>query len=158
MKGRASVALGVAGGYFLGRRQKIKLALVLGSVAAGFGVGGRSHALLPRRVATGPDDSSLSMSLANVPPSEEAPPDDAGEFGMRPADAAAQVRMDGVAAARRLETSETVLFSLDGHQYRLDLSLEDAARLRDSLAPFVAVARPRRRKGRTRRGSSRNHG
>ena len=35
----------------------------------------------------------------------------------------------------------TVRFSLDGQSYELDLSADNAARLREALAPFVAAAR-----------------
>ncbi|MFG6403542.1 MULTISPECIES: Lsr2 family protein [unclassified Microbacterium] len=57
-------------------------------------------------------------------------------------------------------TGETVLFSLDGIAYEIDLTEENAAALRDALAPYVeaarsisrtsggsASARPRRRTG-----------
>ena len=44
----------------------------------------------------------------------------------------------------------TVSFSLDRKQYKLDLSDENAKKLRDALAPFVASAR---RKGGGRRSS-----
>lgn len=36
---------------------------------------------------------------------------------------------------------ETVLFSLDGVAYEIDLTQENAAALRDALAPYVAAAR-----------------
>ena len=39
------------------------------------------------------------------------------------------------------EADETVTFALAGRQYEIDLSGENAARLRDSLASFVAAAR-----------------
>jgi hypothetical protein len=39
------------------------------------------------------------------------------------------------------QASETVHFSLKGRQYEIDLSAENAAKLRDVLAPFVAAAR-----------------
>jgi hypothetical protein len=39
------------------------------------------------------------------------------------------------------EASETVVFSLGGRHYEIDLSAENAAKLRDVLAPFVAAAR-----------------
>ena len=39
------------------------------------------------------------------------------------------------------EASETVYFSLKGRHYEIDLSAENAAKLRDALAPFVAAAR-----------------
>jgi hypothetical protein len=37
--------------------------------------------------------------------------------------------------------SETVSFALDGTGYEMDLSQENAAKLRDAVAPFVAHAR-----------------
>jgi len=39
------------------------------------------------------------------------------------------------------EAAETVRFALEGRQYEIDLSEDNAARLRDSLAAFVASAR-----------------
>jgi hypothetical protein len=39
------------------------------------------------------------------------------------------------------EASGTVAFALDGRQYQVDLSDENAGQLRDALAPFVASAR-----------------
>ena len=36
---------------------------------------------------------------------------------------------------------ETVRFGLDGAQYEIDLSEENAARLRDAVRPFIAKAR-----------------
>jgi hypothetical protein len=39
------------------------------------------------------------------------------------------------------EAEETVTFSLAGRQYEIDLSGKNAARLRESLASFVAAAR-----------------
>ncbi|EIC07498.1 hypothetical protein HMPREF1529_01804 [Microbacterium sp. oral taxon 186 str. F0373] len=36
---------------------------------------------------------------------------------------------------------ETVLFSLDGTAYEIDLTTDNAAALRDVLAPYVAAAR-----------------
>lgn len=36
---------------------------------------------------------------------------------------------------------ETVLFSLDGTAYEIDVSSENAAALRDAFAPFVSAAR-----------------
>lgn len=38
-------------------------------------------------------------------------------------------------------SGETVLFSLDGTAYEIDLTEENAAALRDALAPFTAAAR-----------------
>jgi len=48
------------------------------------------------------------------------------------------------------EASETMTFALDGRRFTLDLSKDNAARLRGAFAPFVAVAR---RSGRGRRAS-----
>jgi hypothetical protein len=45
MKCGARVALGVAGGYFLGRTKKMKVALMLGGMAAGRRAGGRTELL-----------------------------------------------------------------------------------------------------------------
>jgi hypothetical protein len=45
MKCGARVALGVAGGYFLGRTKKMKLVLMLGSIAAGRRAGGPGELL-----------------------------------------------------------------------------------------------------------------
>jgi hypothetical protein len=39
------------------------------------------------------------------------------------------------------EAVETITFGLEGRQYEIDLSTDNAARLRDSLAAFVAAAR-----------------
>lgn len=39
------------------------------------------------------------------------------------------------------DADETVTFGLDGVTYEIDLSSENAARLRDALAPFVGHAR-----------------
>jgi Lsr2 len=46
---------------------------------------------------------------------------------------------------------ETVEFGIDGRNYEIDLSKENAVRLRDALADFVSAAR---RAGGRRRGSS----
>src|ERR1700709_1972261 len=55
------------------------------------------------------------------------------------------------------EADETVAFALDGQPYEIDLSSDNAARLRDSLAEFVAS--PRKTSGGAarppRRGSAR---
>jgi hypothetical protein len=37
------------------------------------------------------------------------------------------------------EADETVKFAIDGNQYEVDLSKENAAKMRDALAPFVAA-------------------
>ena len=39
------------------------------------------------------------------------------------------------------DAAETVTFGLDGSSYEIDLSSENAARLRDVLQPFVGAAR-----------------
>lgn len=39
------------------------------------------------------------------------------------------------------DAAETVSFALDGVAYEIDLSLKNAAVLRDSLAPFIAAGR-----------------
>ena len=49
--------------------------------------------------------------------------------------------LDGV------EAEETVSFALDGTRYEIDLSAENAAKLRDSLAVYVASARRSQRYG-----------
>ena len=54
------------------------------------------------------------------------------------------------------EAAGTVTFALDGRAYEIDLSDDNAARLRDSLATFVAAARRSGgtpRKGRTPRAT-----
>ena len=85
MKCRADVTLAVAGGYFLGRGKKIKLALILGSVAAGLRVRQPDHPLATSPMITGRDDTSRAESLAdgllNNPPPDQALLDDAGESG-----------------------------------------------------------------------------
>jgi hypothetical protein len=37
------------------------------------------------------------------------------------------------------EAEETVKFAIDGTQYEIDLSNENAAKIRDALAPYVAA-------------------
>ena len=49
MKCGARVALGVAGGYFLGRTNKMKLALMLSGMAAGRQAGGPGQILAQGR-------------------------------------------------------------------------------------------------------------
>ncbi len=50
---------------------------------------------------------------------------------------------------------ETVGFSLDGVAYEIDLSSDNAGKLRDALAPFVGAARRAGgRRGRTRAAAS----
>ncbi|MGB4777097.1 histone-like nucleoid-structuring protein Lsr2, partial [Microbacterium sp.] len=39
-------------------------------------------------------------------------------------------------------SGETVLFSLDGTAYEIDLTEENAAALRAALEPYIAAARP----------------
>jgi hypothetical protein len=53
--------------------------------------------------------------------------------------------LDGEAA------DETIEFGIDGKNYEIDLSKENASKLRDALAAFVAAAR---RSGGRRRGSA----
>jgi hypothetical protein len=45
------------------------------------------------------------------------------------------------------EAQETVTFSLDGTRYEIDLSADNAAKLRDTLAVYVANARRSTRPG-----------
>ncbi len=54
------------------------------------------------------------------------------------------------------EAAETVTFGLGGDNYEIDLTEENAAVLRELLAPYVEVARrvPARRGGRGRRGKA----
>jgi hypothetical protein len=47
------------------------------------------------------------------------------------------------------EASETVTFGLDGKSYEIDLSRENAKKLRMSLAPYVRAGRKRARSGKT---------
>jgi hypothetical protein len=51
------------------------------------------------------------------------------------------------------DASGTFDFSLEGRNYQVDLSDQNAAKLRDALAPFIDVARKTggRRRGRTQR-------
>ncbi len=62
--------------------------------------------------------------------------------------------LDGEAA------DETVEFGIDGKNYEIDLSKENAGRLRDALADFVSAARRAggRRRGGNNAGSSNNNG
>lgn len=56
------------------------------------------------------------------------------------------------------EASETLKFGLDGTAYEIDLSVENAAKLRDALAPWVGharkVTRGRASAGRARRSEA----
>ncbi|MFI6509671.1 Lsr2 family protein [Streptosporangium sp. NPDC050855] len=54
------------------------------------------------------------------------------------------------------EASGTVSFALEGAAYEIDLSDENADRLREVLAPFINAARPIRqeRQGRGRKGGT----
>jgi hypothetical protein len=49
------------------------------------------------------------------------------------------------------EAAETVSFALDGTTYEIDLSADNAAKLRDALSPWVSQGR--RTGGRARRGT-----
>ncbi|MEQ3549252.1 Lsr2 family protein [Pseudonocardia nematodicida] len=55
------------------------------------------------------------------------------------------------------EADETVSFALDGRHFEIDLSRNHAARLRDSLAPFVGSARRGAPRGTAAPSSSRRH-
>jgi hypothetical protein len=48
------------------------------------------------------------------------------------------------------DASSTVTFALDGRSYEIDLSEDNAAKLRDALAPFVDAARKSGGRGRAR--------
>ena len=48
------------------------------------------------------------------------------------------------------DASGTFDFSLEGRQYQIDLSDENAAKLRDALAPYVGAARKAGGRGRGR--------
>jgi hypothetical protein len=52
------------------------------------------------------------------------------------------------------DADETIAFALDGQPYEIDLSADNAARLRESLAEFVASARKPSSSARTVRRSS----
>jgi hypothetical protein len=53
---------------------------------------------------------------------------------------------------------ETVTFALDGSTYEIDLSAPNAARLRDTLAPYVAAARRAQGRGSRKQSRGRNSG
>lgn len=42
------------------------------------------------------------------------------------------------------DATETVVYGLDGRLWEIDLSAENAADLRDVLAPYLSVSRPHR--------------
>jgi hypothetical protein len=54
--------------------------------------------------------------------------------------------------------AETVTFGLDGTQFEIDLSQNNAAKLREAMAPYVSVARTagRRRRDARRAGDGRS--
>ncbi len=54
---------------------------------------------------------------------------------------AQQVRVDLVDDIDGSEATQTVPFALDGATYEIDLSDDNAARLRDELAAFIAAGR-----------------
>lgn len=152
---RAGVVLGVAGGYLLGRTKRMKLALIVGSLATSLRVRQPARVHPTSSAMAGADD------IAQVSPprdgvstdrSSSDTPVDEGGFHDRAVGAPQQVHVNRVDDAAGSAFTETVTFSLDGHDYRLDLSRENAARLREALAPFVAVARLRRHGGGDRRG------
>lgn len=41
-----------------------------------------------------------------------------------------------------VEDAETVLFSIDGRAYEIDLSEDNARKLRDAFSPFMSAGRP----------------
>ncbi|TDC24969.1 Lsr2 family protein [Streptomyces sp. 8K308] len=45
------------------------------------------------------------------------------------------------------EASETIVFGLDGKSYEIDLSSDNAAKLRTTLAPYVEAGRKRAKSG-----------
>ncbi|GAA2604287.1 Lsr2 family protein [Streptomyces axinellae] len=47
------------------------------------------------------------------------------------------------------EAAETVTFGLDGRSYEIDLTTDNAKRLRTELAPFVEAGRKRAKSGKT---------
>ncbi|MET7761866.1 Lsr2 family protein [Streptomyces sp. NPDC005393] len=47
------------------------------------------------------------------------------------------------------DAEETVSFGVDGRLYEIDLSAENASKLRDVLAPYVEAGRKRSRSGKT---------
>lgn len=47
------------------------------------------------------------------------------------------------------EASETVSFGLDGKSYEIDLNIDNAKKLRESLARYVAAGRKRAKSGKT---------
>lgn len=49
--------------------------------------------------------------------------------------------IDDIDGTELSEGGETVNFSLDGVTYEIDLKPENAAKLRDTLAPFISAAR-----------------
>ena len=158
---RAGVVLGVASGYFLGRTKRMKLALIMGSLATGLRGRRPAHVRPTSSVVTGADVIAQVRTPGNElltdRSSGDTPPDEGG-FTDRAAGAAQQVRANQVDDAAGPAVAETVTFSLDGRHYRLDLSRENAARLREALAPFVAVARLSRQGGREPRGRSGSDG
>ena len=56
------------------------------------------------------------------------------------------------ASAKDYEIGDTVTFGLDGVHYEIDLTDDNATRLRDTLADFIAAAR--RTGGRLKRGTA----
>jgi hypothetical protein len=152
---RAGVVLGAACGYFLGRTKRMKLALIVGSLATGLRVRRPAHVHPTSSVMTGADDIAQVMTprdgLSTDRSSGDTSPDEGG-FNDQAVGAPQPVRANRVDGAAGSAVAETVTFSLDGRHYRLDLSRENAAKLREALAPFVAVARLSRQSNRDGRG------
>ena len=158
MECRADVVLGVVGGYLLGRTKRMKLALIMGSLAMSL-QGRRPAAVLPAAsAAAGGDDIGRARTpetgLSTDRASDGAPAEPGG-FNNRVVATRQQVPENRVEDVNGSAVAETVAFGLDGRHYRLDLSRQDAATLREALAPFVAAARPSRRGSRNRRRRSR---
>lgn len=56
------------------------------------------------------------------------------------------------------EADETVSFGLDGKEYAIDLNTDNATKLREALAPYVAHARPVSGRGGRRNNSASSRG
>jgi len=154
---RAGVVLGVVGGYFLGRTKRMKLALIVGSLATGLRGRRPAHVRPASSVMTGAHDIAQIRTPGDGLLRDRSSGDtrsDEGGFNDRAVGAPQQVRANRADDAAGSAVAETVTFSLDGRHYRLDLSRENAARLREALAPFVAVARISRQGSRDRRKRS----
>ena len=175
----ARVALGVAGGYFLGRTKKMKLALALAGMAAGKRAGGPGQLLtqgtkllgqspevtrltdeLRGRLLDAGKGAAVAIAARQVEAlklPEDKPKGEAAEeesdVNDRNLNVIQRIPVRWPDSVDGSEASEAVTFALDGRRYTLDLSKDNAARLREALAPFIAVARRSRTGRRDRRGS-----